>query len=280
MTDQVFDTPALIQAMQDNLGINPFTIYCLMTGKPIGRIDPDELEPFLRGDVEQVADDLFVRLIASMRPSIHWNVMREDSVRDLSKSRPIETLAYLLNRLFATPDHLKLPLYARLDEQHRRIRLFQWLTDNYHRESVAGLMFMLLDVDSKMNLSQQSIEITALDLMADTDDSIFTVIEDWYSAKIKEWMRNQKRELDAARWFKGNSLARSAQVSAFFEAKPESKTEQKKRAKRQENRELSDLFDAVMAEAEAQPESEAPIPVPTPAPRPATKIPSFLIRSN
>ena len=277
-----FDVAALVSYMQEEMGINPFTIYCQLTGKPIGRIDADELAPFFKGDIDEVADDLFVRIIASMRPSIHWNVMRESSLADLAKSRPIETLAYLLNRLFQANDHHKLPTAARLDDQHNRIRMFQFLTD-LAIESRDELFTLLIEVDAKMNLSQQTIDLRPADFMLFFTESL-EVIRKFHADCMKRWLRNQKAEEDSRRWYKGNTMARPAFFQSWMESKPETKTAAKQRVKREADKELLDLFDSVMEEA-AKPVESKPLPLPVePAksePAPATvtrKIPAFLIK--
>lgn len=275
--ESTFDVPALIEMMQREMGINPFTIYCQLTGKPIGRIDSDELEPFLHGDIEEVADNLFVRIIASMRPSIHWNRMREDSLDKMATARPIETLAYLLNRLFQPVEFYKLPLAKRLDNQHERIRLYRFLVDMQPavRES---LYAQLIEIDAKMNLSQQQIDLRPSDFMLFLDESLKT-LDAFHADCMKRWAKSQKLEEDSRRWFKGNTIAKPAFFRSFMEAKPETKAAATKRVKKEQDAALDALFDTVMAEAEA-----APVPTPTiPAEKPkshAGKVPAFLIRSK
>lgn len=244
---QTFDVPALIEYMMGNMGINPFTIYCQLTGKPIGRIDADELAPFMTGDIEQVADDLFVRIIASMRPSIHWNVMREDSLDTMAKSRPIETLAYLMNRLFQPNDFYKLPLAARMDDQHQRIKLYEFLSKCGECER-GNLYAMLIEVDAKMNLTQQRIDMRCVDFMLDYDESMKKLTA-WYLACIKRWNKSQKAEQDSRNWFKGNTMAKPAFFRSFMEAKPETKVAAKVRVKKERDTSLDALFDEVMAES-------------------------------
>lgn len=278
---QTFNTESLVTFMQDTMGVNPFTIYCQLTGKPIGRIDSDELSLFLvpGADVEQVADDLFVRIIASMRPSIHWNVMREDSLTKLAVSRPNETLAYLLNRLFQPNDYWKRSRASILDDQHQRIKLFSFI-ESMNIEKRESLYSMLIEIDAKMNLSQQFIDLRPVDFMLFFNES-FAAIEAFYADCMKRWARQQKAELDSARWFKGNTVARPAFVKSFLEAKPESKTAAKKRVRRQEDDELDALFHAVIDAAEANPTPKlevAVIAAATPTSTVTRKVPAFLIR--
>lgn len=288
VTNPEFDVEALIDYMQVNMGMNPFTLYCQVTGKPIGRLNPDELAPFLKGDIDEVADDLFIRILASMRPSIHWNRMRDESLAVLAKSQSIETLAYLLNRLFQPVDHLRIPLARRLDDLHARIRTFNKLAliDPADRERIFA---WLIELDAKVNLNQINVEqdfggvkITGVtrDSFENGDWEDFMLgLEGLYESFIAKWKRNQRLEENQANWFKGNTLARPAFFNSFMEAKPESKTAKGKRIVKERDVQLDALFDAVMLES---PEPK-PIVIPVEPTKPASHagtVPSFLIRSK
>jgi len=241
----------VVTFMQDNMNMNPMTLYCQFTGKPIGRMYQDEIESILDEtvDIEEAADDLMIRTLASMRPSVAWNLMRTDSLTDMQNKRPVETLAYLLNRLFQPNDFYKLPLARRLNDLHSRIKLYQYLESNKDSEFVSGLHFMLIEIDAKMNLTRQTIDLRIEDMILFGEKSA-EVFEKWYRACIKVYDRNQKLEADQTRWLKGNTLAKPAFFATFMEAKPESKTKAAKRVKEEKTSEYANLFDAVLAEAE------------------------------
>lgn len=274
----------VIDFMKTNMGINPMSVYCQFTGKPCGRLYQEEIESLfdLNSDIETIADDLMIRTLASMRPSIMWNYMRSESLDDLMVKRPIETLAYLLNRLFQPSDYGKLPLAARLDDLHTRIRLFDFLFNEVSAADQTHLMQMLIEVDAKMNLTQQTIDLRAADFMLFPVASMEAFVL-WHTFCMKRYERSQRLEEDQRRWMKGNTLARPAFFRTFMEAKPETKTAQGKRVKTAEQLANEALFRAVMAEAEGDSESPAPTPTPV-APAPSapkagvTKLPAFLIK--
>lgn len=270
----------VVTFMQDTMGINPLTIYCQFTGKPVGRLYQEEVESLfgLNPDVETIADDLMVRTLASMRPSIMWNYMRSESLDLLMQERPRETLAYLLNRLFQPSDYGKLPLAARLDDLHTRIRLYSFILDMDVKDQ-KRLMEMLIEVDAKMNLTMQTIDLRATDFMLFFKDSM-EAIERWHEFCMKRYARNQRLEEDQRRWMKGNTLARPAFFRTFMEAKPESKTAQGKRVKTAEQLENEALFRAVMAEAESSDKPELALEPAAPlAPKAGvTKLPAFLLK--
>jgi hypothetical protein len=58
-------------------------------------------------DADDAAQDLWFRVIGSMRPSLKWNKFRSGTLADLRISDPVETLAYLINRMFAPHNRLK-----------------------------------------------------------------------------------------------------------------------------------------------------------------------------
>jgi len=279
----------VVTFMQDNMGVNPLTVYCQFTGKPCGRMYQDEVEALLNpdDDIETAADDLFVRTLASMRPSITWNYMRSDSLEVLMVKQPTETLAYLLNRLFQPSDYGKLPFAARLDDLHTRIRLYDFLA-NLSQSDHSRLMQWLIEVDAKMNLTMQSIDLRAVDFMLFFDKAMES-IEAWHAYCMKRYQRSLRLEEDQRRWMKGNTLARPAFFRSFMEAKPESKTAKGKRVKTQEQLENEALFRAVMAEAELEAttpmlpatiEAEAKA-ITSAAAKPSigvTKLPAFLLK--
>ena len=275
MTTDKIQVADLVSFMQDNMGMNPMTIYCQFTGKPIGRVYQDEVEAIVEShtSLEEAADDMFLRVLGSMRPSLHWNVMRESSLDEMAKSRPTETLAYLLNRLFQRPEHLKTPLVLRLDDQHSRIQMWAWI----QAQSPFVLSYLyarLIEIDAKMNLSQQSCGMAARDLF-DNFDSFIENFGDWYDRMIARWRASQKAEEDSRRWFKGNTVARPAYFSSWLEAKPESKTAKAKKEKAKANTELDSLFAAVM-EAANDKNAESPAPVIETKPVGTTKAPAWL----
>lgn len=276
----------VVTYMQDNMGVNPMTVYCQFTGKPVGRIYQEEVLAVLSpmNDIEEDSDDLLIRTLASMRPSIMWNYMRSESLDDLMVKRPIETLAYLLNRLFQPSDYGKLPLAARLDDLHTRIRLFNFIWNEMSGTDQKRLTEMLIEVDAKMNLTMQTIDLRATDFMLFFDKAMES-IEAWHTYSIKRYERSQRLEEDQRRWMKGNTLARPAFFRSFMEAKPETKTAKGKRLKTAEQLENEALFLAVMAEADASDSVETPLKSPesqlskpTEAKAGLTKLPAFLIK--
>lgn len=290
---QSFLLSDVVTYMQDTMGINPLTVYCQFTGKPVGRMYQDEVEALfdLNDDVESIADDLMVRTLASMRPSIAWNYMRSESLDLLMQKRPVETLCYLLNRLFQQSDYGKLPLAARLEDLHTRIRLYDFI-QTMHSENMARfnrLLQWLIEVDAKMNLTQQTIDLRATDFMLFPDKAL-EAIESWHTFCMKRYDRNQRLEEDQRRWMKGNTLARPAFFRSFMEAKPETKTAQGKRLKTAEELEMAQLLLSVMAEATAASESQpaaiiaqvkvAPAPKPVASPVGVTRIPAFLLKKQ
>jgi hypothetical protein len=95
-----------INQFHKDYGFDPFRIYCQVTGKPFATILEEEMDSVLslvcesNDDADAAAQDLWLRVVASMRPSLKWNKFRSNTLAELRVSDPIETLAYLVNRMF------------------------------------------------------------------------------------------------------------------------------------------------------------------------------------
>src|SRR3546814_4656897 len=67
-----FDAHEVTIYMLEHFGVNPCEQYCSVTGRPYGFLDIREREDTIRfldnDDLESFCDDLFVRMIAGMRP--------------------------------------------------------------------------------------------------------------------------------------------------------------------------------------------------------------------
>src|SRR4051812_5829833 len=103
-----------IVLFREQFGYDYFRVYCSITGKPFGFLNSEERHSLLslvcesNDDADGACDDLWLRVIGSMRPSLKWNVWRDrDAMVKLRRTDPRETLAYLINRMFAPHNRLK-----------------------------------------------------------------------------------------------------------------------------------------------------------------------------
>jgi len=267
----------VIHAAIDNHGFDPAGIYCLITGKSVGLASVDEIEYVIEShkDAEQAADDLAMRALASMRPSMLWNRLREESLDQMRLTRPREVMAYLLNRLMQPLANDKNAL-NQLSLNKNRIHLFNALQSadcNSERWHLA--MMRLLEIESKLSLKPEESPITYAQLLAATDIlDVLDRLESWHAKRVEF---HAKAEADA-KFFAANPGARRAFVTAWFAHKPKSEAVVKKESKQQEQNLMSAILQELMQPGihSEKPMTQRPVmPTVKPAaPRPSTKMPA------
>lgn len=153
VTDDSLDD--LFAIARANYSLTLDGIYCYHTGKLIGHFTHDELREAIyeEGDLddESMVDALIVRVVNSMRPSPAFNRPDMGTIRETVQRRPIDALAYLLNR-FLHP----LTLKRTYDESHSallgRIQTYQWCM-TLNAEQLRTFTHWLLALDSQFGLS-------------------------------------------------------------------------------------------------------------------------------
>lgn len=247
----------------EQYGFDPFAIFCSVTGKRIATsegMEVLELIDSLPGDPDEVADDIALRLFASMRPSMHWNKMREESLDVLRKTRPLEVLAYLLNRAFAPVTGGNL-----LVLNHDKIRLFQQLSAWGWSDSLNTMTYYLLEIDAKIGLHTDSPSFTVEDFTTrfESMDLLLSLVEAYYSKRLDDYAKFVKQQEMNTRYFRsGNALAKGAFFTAFMESKPPTQKELKDKAKKEEK----DFFTGLLAEVLGTPKTDAEQEAVTPKP--------------
>lgn len=282
-------------------GVDFTAIYCLFTGAPIGNTHTCELEMLLDslpGDPESAADDLAIRLFASMRPGLRWNKMRSESMEELRCSDPVGMASFLAIRAFK-------PLSggSAIVQNHESILIYQRLTE-MDFEIREELTHILLEIDAKNNLNSTYPTFSSAVFLAESDSEILARLREWYLAEIETYNKRQKQLEATSRWHRyGNTLANSAFAGSFMQDKgfiarlEEAKAAKLQRTMRKANPEtrerkrkqsemmafLGDIFDSLQTDDRpghivATPAKKPILPV-KPAPTQTTKsgaLPSFL----
>jgi hypothetical protein len=273
----------ITESFEATYGFNPCYVYCLVTGKAIGYTFPEELESvitFLDADLESAVDDLAMRITASMRPSMKWNKMREHDLDSMRKSAPVETMAYLLNRLITPPKDAK---YTGFFSLHRdRIMLFHHLLADYqlrydvdadYRSAWDSAMLMLLEIEAKLSLLTESSPITVdriLD-MANVACGLAMELEAWHKRRVKY---HADQEADA-KFFAANPGAKRAFFNSWFEQKPPSEKQVAAAAKQQDKNFMAGILDELMGVGDLKPAAMRPdVVAPQPAVIAPTKMPT------
>lgn len=235
----------------ESFGYSPLGIYCLATGKQIGEQWSGELADTLAllnlddKNFEAVSDDYRLRLVASMRPSTRWNKFKSESINDLRKQFPRETLAYLLNRLFEPLNNT-----GSIWSIEQRIHVWQELEAHEISNSiprVEQLIHQLLEIDTRTGLTKLFIGFERGMLTGDKFDEFCDAVTQTYEQKQLEWA-----QLDAEyRYQIQNPLVKQAFFDSFMTRKPEPIAKVKEKAKTERRRGFENLLAQIMDEESA-----------------------------
>lgn len=209
---------ALKSSARELTGIEIDGLYCLHTGKLIGRFDRVEIQEaiFEEGgddsDEEQLIDSLVVRVIASMRPSPALNKPDMGTIREMSQRRPVDCLAFLMNRLYGNASLLRTRSDDAFSILRGRIDMHKRLTALHDSGfDFAPYTHWLLEIDSKINLHT----ITPPDF--DVFSATLETFETW---AFKLLDKARMMEVNAAReasWHKGNRMTRAATIRSHLD---------------------------------------------------------------
>lgn len=266
-----------LQRLCQQNGFDPQTVYCSITGRPIGTFDDSIMAEALAeiGDNvadEEMMDDLLTRTLSSMRPSPNWNYVSSDSLKRRVKSAPSQTLSYLLIRLYSPHANLKLDSVARTREYLRRVSIFRFC-DVLCQSADPRLnewLYLLIEIDALYNLTNLSVpgnDLLAMlaDVASDLHTSAFAVNFEqfmvgwrtWHGKLYESYERKVKAAIRQDQWLKGNPIAGPARTSLFFEQKPKAESTLKKEAKGRADAQMTNLLRALMDErVETEPKPE------------------------
>lgn len=250
-------------------GYSPLGIYCQLTGKRIGHVDSDEFDALLDSldlsDPEAASDDVAMRLLASMRPSMRWNKMRGETLADLADSDPVSTLAYLLNRLFAPLNSRKIGVDSLLGAYADRIKTYLLCAEWGRTDDTNTLTHMLLELDAKWSLDLEAAPFTAYDFMFDcaTLEHRIGLLKPWYDLRVKAYDKKVKDDEMQVKWNRsGNVLAKPAFLKSWMRSKPISKTAANHAAKQADADFMAGLLNEILIDGIS---NHTPSSEPTPA---------------
>ena len=261
---------SIIAAFQESYGFDPQGVYCQITGKKIGDFTNSEFDELVESlgslDPEEMVDDIAMRVLASMRPSIRWNVMREESLKQMRRTAPIETLSYLVNRMFTPRNWRTMGTAQLLSTYSDRIKGYMLLEKWGISDATNTLLYMLLELDAKWNLETESPPFDAWDFFfsAPTMEHRVEMVQEWYHRRIAAWEKKCKADALQVRWTRdGNVLAKPAFMAEYLAARPLSKTAEKRVEKEQEKKFMAGLLSEIlMGRVDNKEEAEAVQPKP------------------
>lgn len=236
-----FDVESLRAKVLESDGIDIQGVYCLSTGKQVGTFDEsvilDAIDEIGSEDDDEIADDLIVRVIASMRPSPSLNRPDHYTIRELATKRPVDVMAFLVNRLNGNrhllsqrnSDESFQPLYNRI-ATHRRWTELAAIPDF----PITRWIHLLLELDAKMNLHDIVSPMVSLDkasnwtlaatgtplfslVTLENHDDLYNTFESWAYAKLNEFDQRDRRMILEANWARGNTMVRRAFSRSYLE---------------------------------------------------------------
>jgi hypothetical protein len=235
-----FDVQALRQKVLAERGVDIQGIYCLATGKLIGTLDESELRYAVDeigiDDEEELMDDLIVRVVASMRPSITMNKPNRFTLRERMERTPVDVLAYLVNRLYG---HRKLLTYRDGETSFQPLMDRISIHTRWTQLADAGLdlkpwIHWLLELDSKMNLhdiiapkvtldksNQWALAVSGTPLFMlvtmDNAEALLKTFESWTFDRLIEYDKRDRSAIQEANWYRGNTHAQPAYTRSWLE---------------------------------------------------------------
>lgn len=244
----------------DLYGYVPMEIYCSVTGKPLGSLDQYEFAQV----VGQCADieHLRFKVLASMRPGMKWLKMNHESLDSMRKNHPVETMAWLLNRLYTPAQTVSKPIPW--DQMHEeRIKLYDSLDAFRSQMSYVPnsawdqVMLKLLELHAKFDLKNEIAPFTCQAILAFDLDSLMVellvLLTPWYARRVQAY----EDALDRAELMRTNPMARRAFLNTWLEQEPTQATVARE-AKQKDLNTFGSILDEIMGNASHKPAAQRP----------------------
>lgn len=152
-----FTVEQVHEYMMATYAVTPKQLYCGATGMGYATVSQEEIESLIRfvdeDDLEAFCDDLFVRMIAGMRPCMMWSRIEPASIEFARHNDKTGLLAYLVHRANESKSPADLTFQDIMTRNHARIKSYEAI-DNLVESGVDvfELTQLLLQADSIGNL--------------------------------------------------------------------------------------------------------------------------------
>lgn len=152
--------------MIKTFGVNPYNVYCSATGMVCATTSLQEIESLIRfidnDDLESFCDDLFVRTIATMRPSLKWSRIDPVSIEFARHNDKAGLLAYLIHRANEPKAAADLTFQDIMTRNQTRIKSYAAIEALTKEYDCFELTQLLLQADSIGNLHRFHAPLVAL----------------------------------------------------------------------------------------------------------------------
>lgn len=245
----------VVELLATHYGIEFDVIYCNVTGKPLGRLFPEESEMLLQmstGTPAEIAADLSYRCLMSMKSSIHWILGNEETLKERRVSMPREVMAWAINRLFAPVKGQEFHFHT---QQLNKIHLFALLSEVAIDDDFNSVMAMLLELEARIGLLNIKSSFTQEDLGSQEGNFMSSFIKRLRPFHVREINALREREANAKfgqRLNRGANTAFMDQMLASAKIKVKPKVDSELARKRDANKalrnNLASMLDDLMSD--------------------------------
>ena len=296
MPRSIANKQSIVDRMIAETGIDPRNIYCQFTGQIIGHILPSELDCIFAQieamDEDAIIDDLYMRTIASMRPSPAWNYVRRETYNELREANPVALASFILGRLWRpkrpAKDKLSRNISERIYDGAQIIKIniaLKRLANN--NEAFLNFLHFLIELDAKFNVSNLptilNLPMTPDDLRPDQLENYCQVLSHTIDKLVvnKQRLEKQAQLQQSYLSHPGNRPMAHVYYKSFMERAPKSDAAIERKLQFERERRVAFLLAASAEEIAAVMQTRQ---APTPKPKPEKFVPkqfaSGLIRIN
>jgi hypothetical protein len=258
----------IVDSMVYSTGINPYSVYCQITGRPMACLESSEINLLWQTidcqmDDDAIIDELYMRTIMAMRPSPAWNYIERDTLNRVRKTNPKSMIAYLLGRYYEPRDkaynRLVRTVDQRLTDGANRIKLYQRITHLEQTDDLDEFVTMLLLIDAEFNLSTidvfQAFPKSPIDLDFSNLSQYISTLQTGYLKLCATREAFAKRNAYYSN--PGNPMTRNAATKGFMDLKPKSAAVIMKEERVAKMNELTNIIAAFMRGTDGVNESVA-----------------------
>lgn len=192
-----------INNSNDSLGLDILGIYCLHTGRLIGRLNDEAIWAMshaidiINDSDDEIISEVLARTMLACRPSPVWTIQTTEVLRKLITRDPVGACVFYLTRAYHQNNkhcmakakgggfypHGWINKYAQADWNWERVRLNQTLHIHYSKKELIQLAELLLEVDAKIGI--HTITTPTYELSFDSPTKLIALMTKHYTAAIK-----------------------------------------------------------------------------------------------
>lgn len=232
------DIESLRQEVLVDFNIDITGVYCLHTGRLVGRFDDFVIQFAIEESSDEpdaLADSLMARVVASMRPTPMLNMPDRITLVNLASKYPVDILCYLGNRLHGNRYLACNRTNETLAPYLGRIALHQqWSELASLGVDLRPWIHWLLELDSKCNLHDLNPIQMELDRLAkwiptkvgkpllhcvtpENAEELLKHFEAWAFERLAEFEDRDRRATAQAAWTRGNTMTQPAFTRSWLE---------------------------------------------------------------